>query len=579
MSLNEKKIDDAMDGQVSVSEKKDLDKIGSQDDSKDEESYDVVEGRTYATDEELETLRHVSGSIPLRCWLVAVVELAERFSYYGLSTPFQNYMQNGPEDEPSGVLRLGNSDATALSYFFQFWCYVTPIFGAWISDSFLGKYNAICVFCGVYIVGILVLFVTAIPSVADHSTSLGGYVAAIIIIGVATGGVKSNVSPLIADQVPKEKPFIKITKKGEKVVVDPALTIQNVFMIFYWMINIGSLSLVATTQLEKHVGFWAAFLLPFCFFWIAVAALILGRNQYVKVPVGDKIISKCFRILFIGMKNKFKMDSAKPSVNPDAGYPWNDHFVEEVKRALAACKLFCFYPIYWLVYGQMVNNFVSQAGMMELHNLPNDILQVVNSLALIVFVPLCDRLFYPFIRRFTPLKSISRIFFGFMWAALAMVYAAVLQYFIYQQGPCYDMPKACGPEYNTIPNHIHVGLQTPAYVFIGLSEIFANITGLEYAYTKAPTSMKAFITSLYLFTNAIGSALGIALSPTAENPKFVWTYSGLAVSCFLAGCLFWLIFHHYNDKENEMNQLDYEKDEADNGIVPVSSIARSLKSV
>ncbi|CUM55646.1 uncharacterized protein AC631_02870 [Debaryomyces fabryi] len=38
------------------------------------------EGRT-PTPEEMKTLRHVSEPIPLRCWLVAVVELAERFSF------------------------------------------------------------------------------------------------------------------------------------------------------------------------------------------------------------------------------------------------------------------------------------------------------------------------------------------------------------------------------------------------------------------------------------------------------------------------------------------------------------------
>lgn len=547
--------------------------------SEEDASSSASGDKVIATLEEIKTLRHVSGSIPMRCWLVAVVELAERFSYYGLSTPFQNYMQNAPTDTPHGVLNLGNSSATALSYFFQFWCYVTPIFGAWIADTYLGKFKSICVFCGVYIVGIFILFITALPSIADKSTSLGGYVAAIIIIGIATGGVKSNVSPLIADQVPKEKPFIKTLKSGERVVVDPALTIQNVFMIFYFMINIGSLSVVATTQLELHVGFWAAFLLPFCFFFIAVAALLLGRNQYVKVPVGDQIIAKCFRILFIAVKNKFSFEAAKPSVTPEAEYPWTDHFVEEVRRAFLACKLFCFYPVYWVVYGQMVNNFVSQAGMMELHGLPNDILQVINSLAIIVFVPLCDRVFYPFIRKFTPFKSVTRIFFGFMWATSAMVYAAVLQHYIYKAGPCYEFPKACAPEYVNVPNQIHIALQTPAYVLIGLSEIFANITGLEYAYTKAPVNMKSFITSLYLVTNAFGSALGIALSPTSENPKFVWSYTGLAVSCFIAGCLFWVFFQHYNKSEEELNQLDYDVSTKDMTIIPISSISRSLRSV
>ncbi|EGV60397.1 peptide transporter ptr2 [Yamadazyma tenuis] len=578
-AVSESKIVEPRVNETALKEEKKYASSGSLKALADEDSQSSsTEEKVEATTEELKTLRHISGSIPIRCWLVAIVELAERFSYYGLSTPFQNYMQNTPSDSPAGVLSLGNSSATALSYFFQFWCYVTPIFGAWIADTYLGKFKSISVFCGIYIVGIFILFITSIPSVADKNTSLGGFVTAIIIIGIATGGVKSNVSPLIADQVPKEKPYIKIMESGERVVVDPALTIQNVFMIFYFMINIGSLSVVATTQLEKHVGFWAAYLLPFCFFFLAVIALVLGRNQYVKVPVGDKIIAKCFRILFIALKNRLNFETVKPSVKPEANYPWSDHFVDEVRRAFFACKLFCFYPIYWLVYGQMTNNFVSQAGMMELHGLPNDILSVINSLAIIVFVPLCDRVFYPLIRKFTPFKSITRIFFGFMWATGAMVYAAVLQYYVYKAGPCYDMPKACNSKYANTPNHIHIALQTPAYVLIGLSEIFANITGLEYAYTKAPVSMKSFITSLYLLTNAFGSAIGIALSPTSKNPKFVWSYTGLAVACFIAGCLFWLIFHHYNDKEEELNQLDYDKDPSED-LIPVASISHSLRNV
>ena len=83
---------------------------------------DEVEVGEIPTQEEMETLRHVGGRIPFRCWLIATVELAERFSYYGLSAPFQNYMSNGPNDTPKGLLQLNSSGATGLSYFFQFWC-------------------------------------------------------------------------------------------------------------------------------------------------------------------------------------------------------------------------------------------------------------------------------------------------------------------------------------------------------------------------------------------------------------------------------------------------------------------------
>lgn len=108
-----------------------------------------------------------------------------------------------------------------------------------------------------------------------------------------------------------------------------------------------------------------------------------------------------------------------------------------------------------------------------------------------------------------------------------------------------------------------------------MSEILASITGLEYAYTKAPTSMKSFIMSLFLLTNAVGSALGIALSPTSTNPKFVWAFAGLAIACFIAGLLFWVIFKHYNDKEDELNNIDLMDD--DLHLEPVGSLQASTK--
>lgn len=531
------------------------------------------------TDEEMKTLRHVSGKIPLRCWLVAVVELAERFSYYGLSTPFQNYMQNGPNGTPPGALSLKNQGATALSYFFQFWCYVTPIFGAWVADTYLGKYKAISVFAGIYAIGSFLIFVTSIPSITSYNTALGGYVSGIIILGIGTGGIKSNVSPLIADQIPKTNPVIKVLKSGERVIEDPAVTIQNVFLFFYLMINTGALSVMATTELEYHVGFWAAFLLPFCFFFVGIVALIIGRNMYVKVPVSDKVIAKAFKCTWIAIKNKFNYDAALPSNNPEAKYPWTDHFAEEVRRSISACKVFVFYPFYWVVYGQMISNFVSQAGQIELHGIPNDFLQVFDSIAIVVFIPVFESILYPFIRKFTPFRPITRIFFGFIVASSSMVYAAVLQHYIYKAGPCYDNPLEC-KGFVGVPNHVHVAIQIPAYVLIAFSEILASVTGLEYAYTRAPASMKSFITSLFLLTNAVGSALGIAISSTSVNPKFVWSYTGLACTSFIAGCLFWICFQHYNKKEDEWNKLEYGNEQSEqNAIHPVVSFQHSVKSL
>ncbi len=58
------------------------------------------------------------------------------------------------------------------------------------------------------------------------------------------------------------------------------------------------------------------------------------------------------------------IDAAKPSYQEEHGRkhktPWTDLFIDEVKRGLVACKVFVFFPIYWLVYSQMLNNLVSQ---------------------------------------------------------------------------------------------------------------------------------------------------------------------------------------------------------------------------
>lgn len=56
---------------------------------------------------------------------------------------------------------------------------------------------------------------------------------------------------------------VKTTKKGERVIMDPAVTISRVYLYFYLMINIGSLvGSIGMVYAEKYVGFWLSFLLP-----------------------------------------------------------------------------------------------------------------------------------------------------------------------------------------------------------------------------------------------------------------------------------------------------------------------------
>jgi len=81
----------------------------------------------------------------------------------------------------------------------------------------------------------------------------------------------------------------------------------------------------------------------------------------------------------------------------------------------------------------MINNLVSQAATMERNGVPNDIVNNVNPIALVIFIPIFDQFVYPFLARrgirFTPIKRITA---GFLAASLSMVTAAVIQYYIYK---------------------------------------------------------------------------------------------------------------------------------------------------
>ena len=81
---------------------------------------------------------------------------------------------------------------------------------------------------------------------------------------------------------------------------------------------------------------------------------------------------------------------------------------------------------------------------MTTHGLPNDVLSNLDPFALIIFIPIFDLFLYPALRRagiiFTPLK---RITLGFYAGAAAMVWAAVVQHYVYKTNPCGYAAATC----------------------------------------------------------------------------------------------------------------------------------------
>jgi POT family proton-dependent oligopeptide transporter len=100
-----------------------------------------------------------------------------------------------------------------------------------------------------------------------------------------------------------------------------------------------------------------------------------------------------------------------------------------------------------------------------------------------------------------------------------------------------------------------VWTQSGSYILVAASEIFASVTALEYAFTKAPKNMRSFVQAFYLFTSAISAALGEAFLPLSENPLLIWNYGTMAVIAFIAGCLFYLKYEGLDKNEDRLNML------------------------
>ncbi|KAF9456664.1 POT family-domain-containing protein [Collybia nuda] len=542
---------------------------------------EIHEGLVFPTDEERATLRRVADKIPWNAYLIAFVELAERFSYYGSTVVYTNFIQQplpegsrtgaGFTDGQSGALGLGQRASTGLTTFNQFWVYVVPLFGAYIADTYLGRFNTICIAILVALVGHIILIVSAVPGVINHPSAIGAYVVALIIIGIGTGLFKANISPLVAEQYRKTKLHVVTTKKGEKVIIDPSLTVARVYMYFYFFINFGALvGQIGMTYSEKYVGFWLAYTLPTLVFLLCPFVMYIGRHRYVRSPPSGSVLATSLRLWKYAARGKWRLnpvttwknltadgfwDGAKPSKQPAGTKPkwmtFDDLWVEEVKRGFKACGVFCWFPIYWLTYNQLNNNLTSQAATMSTHGLPNDVLSNLDPFALLIFIPLCDMVFYPALRRaginFSALKKITA---GFATGAGAMIWATVLQHNIYKTNPCHYQAATCDEV-----SPLNVWIQTGAYVLIALSEILASITGLEYAFTKAPKNMRSLVMSVFLFTQALSAALGEAFVSLSADPLLVWNYGVMAVLAAVFGTLFWFSVRKLDAQEDTLNNL------------------------
>ncbi|KAK3346085.1 oligopeptide transporter [Lasiosphaeria hispida] len=504
-----------------------------------------------ATEEELQELPRIVDRIPLAAWAAALVGATERFSYYAVLAVWQNYMQHerGFRAVP-GALGLGQSTATSISNSFFVFSFLTPMLFAIVSDMWLGRYKTLILALCLLICGNTVMFATSLPVALESGAGVPGLALSMVLIALGIGGIKSTMSPFIGDQYPQQKPRVVRQKNGDLAIVDGPRTIQFIYNAFYWFTNIASLSAIPATFLEREFDFWSAYLMAAASLLVSLGVLLGLKSRLVKVVPHEGVLPKAIKALSMAARNGFRLDHAKAAYQLQKtghGVPWDDSFIDELKTGLVACRVIFSFAFFYLCITQVYNNLISQAGQMNLHGIPNDMIQAMAAVGCVVFGPIIQALYNALAQRRIHFGPMARITTAFMIAGGGMAYAAGLQKLIYSSGPCLDAPLACAASENgRVPNDVNVWLQTPIYVAMAIAEIFGLVTASEYSYEKAPSGMRGVVQAVVQLSACLGALMGMAMSPGARDPYLVVVYASLAGVMVVCSGAFWCVFRKYN---------------------------------
>ncbi|XP_017278105.1 solute carrier family 15 member 1 [Kryptolebias marmoratus] len=375
------------------------------------------------------TSKEVCG-YPLSIFFIVVNEFCERFSYYGMRAVLVLYFKY--------FLRWDDDLATSIYHTFVALCYLTPILGAIVADSWLGKFKTIIYLSIVYAIGQVAMAVSAIHDITD--TNRDGTpdnmtfhvvlsMVGLFLIALGTGGIKPCVAAFGGDQFGDHQERQR----------------RTFFSVFYLCINGGSLLSTIITPIlrgqdcgiySKQKCYSLAFGVPAALMVVALIVFIVGSGMYYKAkPEGNIMLDVCKCIGF-ALKNRYRHRSKR--------FPKREHWMDwaeekydklliaQIKMVLKVLFLYIPLPMFWTLFDQKGSRWTLQATTMDGNFgsvvIQPDQMQTFNPILILTLVPIMDSVIYPLIKKcglnFTPLK---RMTVGMFLAAIAFVCAAVVQ--------------------------------------------------------------------------------------------------------------------------------------------------------
>lgn len=478
--------------------------------------------------------------------LIIGIEIAERLAYYGIASNLVTYLTNVIHQTTVTAAKNVNVWAGTAS--------MLPLLGAFVADSYLGRYWTIFFSSIVYLLGLCLLTLSAsltsfrLPPCDTTSYTcpeasgfqVGFFFFSLYLVALGQGGHKPCLQAFGADQFDDRDPDERKHK-------------SSFFNWWYFGMCSGLVvSVSVLVYIQENVGWALGFCIPTMAMAIALSVFMCGTRFYrhklpgdspftgiaqvfvasirkwnVSVPsLGEK---KIYVIqeeqLLKGEKSRELLPTNqlrfldKATVAVDLDYKHKDinwrlctvTQVEEVKLVLRLLPIWVACLMYGVVFAQSPTFFTKQGSTMDRKigdnfEIPAASLQSFISLSILVLVPVYDRIFVPVARKITKnergITLLQRIGIGIFTSILSMTVAALTEMKrlqVAKDNGLEDMPHA------TIPLTIFWLL--PQYILFGISDVFTMIGLQEYFYDQMPDTMRSLGIALYLSVFGIGSFL------------------------------------------------------------------------
>ena len=324
-----------------------------------------------------QTSPRASKSMPNGIPYIIGNELAERFSFYGMTCILMIFMTKHLMDSSGQANPMSDNEATYWYHVFTSAVYYTPFFGAILSDAFFGKYRTILALSIVYCLGHFAL--------ALDETRLGLMVG-LTLISIGAGGIKPCVSAHVGDQFGRTNSHL----------------LEKVFSWFYLSINLGAfVSTMLTPILLAKFGSQVAFGVPGVLMLLATIVFWMGRKVFIHVPPGG--------VKFL--KETFSREG-----------------LTVISKLL---PIYIFIAIFWALFDQTGSTWVVQAEHLNrywlgIEWLPSQI-QAINPIMILIFAPTFAYFLYPKLNSLFELTPIKKISIGLFIAVPSFIIIGNLQ--------------------------------------------------------------------------------------------------------------------------------------------------------